>query len=107
VPSPAPARVLDPPAPAELLDRDGAAVVVSGRGDTSGVPGEVRSVALPGGGGAVVAWAGPWLHDVRWWDPVEQRRHARWQLVVRAGGVDIACLLALERGRAVLEALYD
>lgn len=107
LPAPAPARVLDPPVPAELLDRDGAALVVSGRGDASGAPGEVRSAALPGGGGPVVAWAGPWLHDVRWWDPVAQRRHARWQVVVRAGGVDIACLLALERGRAVLEAVYD
>lgn len=107
VPAPAPARVLDPPVAAELLDLDGASLVVSGRGDASGVPGAVRSAALPGGGGPVVAWTGPWLHDVRWWDPIEQRRHARWQLVVRAGGVDIACLLALERGRAVLEALYD
>ena len=107
VPPPAPARVLDPPVPAELLDRDGARLTVSGRGDASGVPGEVRSTVLPGGRGPVVAWAGPWLHDVRWWDPVEQRRHARWQLVVRAGGVDVACLLALERGSAFIEALYD
>ncbi len=107
VPSPAPARVLDPPVAAELLDRNGAALTVSGRGDASGVPGEVRSAALPQGGGRVVAWTGPWLHDVRWWDPIERRRHARWQVVVRAGGIDIACLLALERGRAVLEAVYD
>ena len=29
-----------------------------------------RSAAcLPGGGGAVRAWAGPWAHDLRWWDP--------------------------------------
>jgi protein ImuB len=110
VPPPAPACTLQPPAPVELLDGEGTPVRVSARGDASGAPAVLRTKALPGGGGTVVGWAGPWLHDVRWWDAREHRRQARWQLVVRAGGagaVDVACLVVLERGRAFLEAIYD
>jgi len=108
IPPPAPARIVRPPAPVELLDGGGMPVRVSARGDASGAPVELRGDALPGGHGTVVGWAGPWVHDVRWWDPVERRRQARWQLVVRAAGdVDVACLVVFERGRAFLEAVYD
>lgn len=107
VPSPAPARVLEPAVPAEVLDDAGVPVRVSGRGDPSGEPAMVRSGALPGGGGPVVAWTGPWVHDVRWWDGATRRREARWQVVVRTDGVDVACLVALGRGRATVEAVYD
>jgi protein ImuB len=51
----------------------------------------------------VEAWAGPWLHDLRWWDPANRRRRALWQ-VVAAG---VACLVATEGGEARLEAIYD
>jgi hypothetical protein len=64
----------------------------------------LRCAALPGGGGAVVAWAGPWLHDLRWWDRVKRRRRALWQVVLRD---DVACIVAVEGGRAALEAVYD
>jgi protein ImuB len=108
IPPPAPARIVRPPAPVELLDGGGMPVRVSARGDASGAPVELRGDALPGGHGTVVGWAGPWVHDVRWWDPVERRRQARWQLVVRAAGdVDVACLVVFERGRAFLEAVYE
>jgi protein ImuB len=103
VPPPAPARVFDPPRPAELLDTRGRPVAVSGRGEQSAAPARLNSPTLPGGGGAVEAWAGPWLHDLRWWDPPARRRRALWQVV--AGGV--ACLVAVEDGRAGLEAIYD
>jgi protein ImuB len=103
VPPPAPTRVFDPPQPAELLDADGRALAVSGRGEPSAAPARLHSPALPGGGGPVEAWAGPWLHDLRWWDQASRRRRALWQVV--AGGV--ACLVAVEDGRAGLEAIYD
>jgi protein ImuB len=103
VPPPAPTRVFDPPQPADLLDTDGRALAVSGRGEPSAAPARLHSPALPGGGGPVEAWAGPWLHDLRWWDPAARRRRALWQVV--AGGV--ACLVAVEDGRAHLEAIYD
>jgi len=104
VPSPAPAVVFRPPRPAEMLDAGGRPVTVSGRGQASGEPARLCCADLPGGGGAVEGWAGPWLHDLRWWDPSSRRRRALWQVEV-AGGV--ACLVAVEGGRASLEAIYD
>ena len=107
IPGPAPARVFDPPLPAELLDAAGHPVVVSGRGEPSAAPAVLRCPALPGGGGVLVGWAGPWAHDLRWWDG-RRRRRVLWQVVVGGDeGAGRACLVALERGRAGLEALYD
>jgi protein ImuB len=125
VPPPAPAVVFRPPRPAELLDAGGRPVTVSARGEASAPPDRLSSPVLPGGGGPVEAWAGPWLHDLRWWDASARRRRALWQVVVRApnpsqaernrgcgaakdevrGGV--ACLVAVEGGQAHLEAVYD
>jgi len=108
IPGPAPARVHFAPVPAELLDRRGAAVRVSARGEASASPAVLRCVALPGGGGSVAAWAGPWPHDLRWWVRTTRRRRALWQVVVtRPDGDDVACLVAVEGGRAALEAVYD
>jgi len=108
LPPPYPARVFDPPLPAELLDHAGRPVVVSGRGDVPACPAVLRCRAIPGGGGAVRSAAGPWPHDVRWWDASAHRRRALWQLVVEtADAGDVACIAAVESGRATVEALYD
>ncbi|MEX1009468.1 MAG: DNA polymerase Y family protein [Acidimicrobiia bacterium] len=123
VPGPSPARVFDPPLPADLVDADGQAITVSGRGEPSAAPADLRCVALPNGGGPLVAWAGPWPHDLRWWDRLRagtgdrlragtgdgrRRRRALWQVVVDGGGdTAIACLVAVTRGRAEVEAIYD
>jgi protein ImuB len=109
LPAPFPARVLDPPAPAQLSDADGRAVEVSGRGEQSGAPARLECTVLPGGGGAVRGWAGPWASDVRWWDPLARRRCARWQVVVDCGaaGGEVACVVTVEAGRAGIEAIYD
>ncbi|MGZ4711725.1 MAG: DNA polymerase Y family protein [Acidimicrobiia bacterium] len=104
IPGPAPARVLIPPSPAELVAADGRAVVVSARGDLSAPPARVRSAVLPGGGGAVTAWTGPWAQDVRWWDRVTRARRVAWQVVVDD---DVACLLQVEQGAAAVTAIYD
>jgi protein ImuB len=111
VPGPAPARIFDPPVSAELVDGHGAPVTVSGRGEPSAAPAGLRCAALPGGGGPLVAWSGPWAQDLRWWDA--RRRRALWQVVVAGEGDDedddagVACLVVLERGRAAIEAIYD
>ena len=103
VPGPAPARIFDPPVAAELVDDTGAPVTVSGRGEPSGAPAGLWCAVLPGGGGPLVAWNGPWAHDLRWWDA--RRRRALWQVVVAGaddagdGGAGVACLVVLERGR--------
>ncbi|HEY8217856.1 MAG TPA: DNA polymerase Y family protein [Acidimicrobiia bacterium] len=106
VPGPAPARVHREPVAAELLDAAGSPVRVSGRGEASAEPAVLRCAALPGGGGDVTAWAGPWLHDLRWWTRARRRR-VLWQVVVGHGEDGVACLVALERGRAAVEAVYD
>ena len=119
MPGPPPARVHSVPVPAELFDARGDPVRVSGRGEASSPPVRLRSDVLPGGAGTVVAWAGPWAHDVRWWDRVTRRRRVLWQVVVQcpvADGADsgaecvgdlVACLVAVEGGRAAVEAVYD
>ena len=106
VPGPSPARVFDPPLHADLVDAEGQAITVSGRGEPSAAPADLRCSALPNGGGPLVAWAGPWPHDLRWWDA--RCRRALWQVVVDGGeGTAIACLVAVARGRAEVEAIYD
>jgi protein ImuB len=107
LPPPAPTRLFDPPLPAELLDADGRPVIVSGRGEASAPPARLRCRALRDGGGTVVAWAGPWPHDLRWWDRAAHRRRVLWQVVTESGDGTVACLVALEGSRAGLEALYD
>ncbi len=108
IPAPSPARVFDPPRAAELLDAGGAPVTVSGRGDPSTPPARVRCAALPGAGGEVTAWAGPWAHDARWWDRRARSRRVYWQVLVAApDGERVACLVAVSAGRAALEAIYD
>jgi protein ImuB len=108
VPPPYPARVFTPPVPAALLDRRGAPVVVTGRGDHSAPPARLACRMLPAGGGAVQAWAGPWAHDLRWWDPPARRRRALWHVVVACGDAGaVACLVAVEAGAAAVEAIYD
>jgi protein ImuB len=108
IPAPAPARVFEPPPPAELLDAAGEVVTVSGRGDPSAPPARLRCAALPGRGGEIAAWAGPWAHDARWWDRRARTRRAYWQVLVAApDGERVACLVAVTAGHAALEAIYD
>ena len=52
----------------------------------------------------VVAWAGPWPLEERWWDTARRRRRARLQLVTADGQARLA---ALERGKWQVEATYD
>ena len=103
LPPPSPAVVAGVPLPAELLDGDGAHVAVDARGAVSSAP---ASLVLPGEPAlGVAAWAGPWPADERWWEgPTHRRRRARVQVVIADGR---AYLLAIERGRWVVEGAYD
>ncbi len=127
-PLPAPAVVHPQPIRAEVFARNGAPVSVSGRGELSAPP------ALASFGGcqciSVAAWAGPWLADERWWDPLKRRRRAWFQLLTEdpagsaavagsgsdagsgsgsdaGSGSTTAHLCFVERGRWWLEATYD
>jgi protein ImuB len=102
LPTPSPASVLAEPVPVDVRDAGGGPVGVSGRGLASAAP---ATVVRPGAGPeAVVAWAGPWPVDERWWDPARHRRRARFQLLTASG---TALLATVEGGRWWLEAVYD
>jgi protein ImuB len=102
LPTPAPARIHPAPVPADVVDATGAPVRVSGRGDMSAPP---ARLSVGGGPWAdVVAWAGPWPLEERWWDAASGRRRARTQLVTADGH---ARLVVLEHGRWQVEATYD
>ena len=62
------------------------------------------SVASAAGSRAVVAWAGPWPSEERWWDEHRVRRRARFQLLTEDGA---GYLAVVEGGRWWVEATYD
>jgi protein ImuB len=85
-----------------LLDAAGSGVAVNGRGLLSAPPAQfVRDEGRPV---KVVAWAGPWVIDERWWDDDRRRRVARVQVLTDDGA---AWLLTLESGEWSIEAIYD
>lgn len=102
LPTPSPAWVNAEPTTAEVVDTAGEPVLVSGRGTLSAPPGRLSVAGGPWT--EVLAWAGPWPIEERWWDPARHRRRARLQLVTADGQ---ARLLALERGTWGVEATYD
>jgi protein ImuB len=92
-----PATVLPEPVLLRVEGSDGESVRVSGRGQVNVAPGRVD-------GTAVVAWAGPWPLEERWWDPAGGRRQARFQVVLADGS---AHLLIVEGGKWWRAGTYD
>jgi protein ImuB len=102
LPAPSPAIVHPGRRPADVVDERERTVRVSGRGVVSAPP---VALAVEGGPArAVVAWAGPWPVEERWWDPATTCRRARLQVVCEDGA---AHLLVLEHGTWSVEATYD
>lgn len=102
IPAPAPATVPDGPEPIEVVDAQGRPVGVTGRAEVSAPP---AHLSLSGRSPvAIVAWAGPWPVDERWWDRSRHRRRARFQVLDAEG---TAHLVSVEAGRWWLEATYD
>jgi protein ImuB len=102
LPTPSPAWVHGEPTPAEVVDESGEPVLVSGRGALSATP---QRLSVSGGPWSdVLAWAGPWPLEERWWDAARRRRRARLQLVTSDGQ---ARLVVLESGQWRVEATYD
>ncbi len=102
LPGPSPAAVHVHPVAVDLWDAAERPVVVDGRGNLSAPPRRLRSG--PGSGEEVVAWAGPWPVDERWWDPRRHRRRVRVQVVLGNG---VAHLVVLDGGRWSIAATYD
>jgi protein ImuB len=99
-PAPSPAVVLADPTPVEVVDEDGRPVVVTGRGEASSAP---ATLVVRGRRHRVVAWAGPWPVEQRWWHPSVARRLARFQLVTDRGD---AYLAVVERRQWSIVATY-
>jgi protein ImuB len=102
LPTPSPAIVHPRTIGAEMLDEHGKPVVVSSRLSLGSSPSRVR---IDGHRWSdVIAWAGPWPVDERWWDAGEHHRRARFQVTLADGS---AHLLTLEGGSFCVEATYD
>ncbi|MBL6275709.1 DNA polymerase Y family protein [Micromonospora fiedleri] len=112
LPPPSPAVVLPTALAVQVWDAAGEPVTVSARLAMSAPPARLSIDATAealvpvgvGRGAEIVGWAGPWPVDERWWAPAEARRRARFQVCLADG---TALLLAVERGRWLLEAIYD
>ena len=107
IPEPWPTVVHPLPLPAQVVDAQGVTVGVSGRGEATAAPMRVAVAASPmqpaDRWADIVAWAGPWPLDERWWDVQVHHRQARMQLVTAAGE---AHLVVLEGGAWWIEASY-
>jgi protein ImuB len=101
LPAPSPTVVPDAPVSVEMLDERGEVVRVNGRGDVSAPP---AMLALPTARHRVVAWAGPWPIEQRWWAPDRARRLARFQVVTEHG---VAHLVGVEQQRWSILATYS
>ena len=89
LPSPSPAIVHDPPARIGVFDDGGQPVQVTGRGAVSAAPVTICRAATSE---LVVAWAGPWPLEERWWDAGRARRSARFQLLTESGSLLLVCI---------------
>jgi protein ImuB len=100
VPAPSPTLLVEESV--RVLDAAGATLVVSGRGTLSAAPVLIEcSRCAPM---EVMAWAGPWLSDERWWDPAAHVRRARLQLLLADGR---AVLVSCENHAWSIEGWYD
>jgi protein ImuB len=101
LPSPSPASVPADAVMVDVVDARGQSVRVSGRTFVSASP---ARLTLGTRSRTIVAWAGPWPVDERWWDPDGHRRQARFQLVTDDG---VARLAVVENQHWWVAATYD
>lgn len=111
LPSPSPATVFADPLPVEVLDEHGVALQVTGRGMVSARPAILRLLAGDHESGwrrgrvrRIIAWAGPWPVEERWWEPERHRRLARFQVVTDDHD---GYLVVAEHQRWWISARYD
>ena len=100
VPPPDPPLLPTEPYPAELRTANDTPVGVTGRARLTGTPAylTVLGARLP-----ITGWAGPWIYNESWWDPLAHRRRARLQCATTDGR---AWLLAVEKGKWRVEGIY-
>jgi protein ImuB len=107
LPKPLPATIFTAPHPVFVYGPDGSDVVVDERGRFSAPPARF-SPASGKDPRQIMAWAGPWLIQERWWDPDAALSASRFQVVDDRG---VAWLLVLTRRATgsswAAEARYD
>ncbi|MEV0678423.1 DNA polymerase Y family protein [Actinosynnema sp. NPDC050436] len=105
LPAPSPATVFACPEPVTLVDEAGGDVVVTGYAELVVRP---HRIVHAGRAREVVAWAGPWPVDERWWDGEHAVRAARLQVLGTApDGAQLAFLLIRAGGKWAVEGVYD
>jgi protein ImuB len=104
VPSPRPVMLCSSPVTVTLCDSSTHNIVVTGRHELSADPQYV--CFSDGTSWNVVAWAGPWPVEERWWDPQRWRRHARLQVLASNGKETVAWLLSVESRQWKIMAVY-
>ncbi|MBW4716071.1 DNA polymerase Y family protein [Saccharothrix obliqua] len=105
LPAPSPATVFAPPEPVVLLDETGGDVVVTGYAELVARP---HRIVHGGQTRKVVAWAGPWPVDERWWDGEHALRAARLQVLgTTPDGAELGYLLIRANGEWAVEGVYD
>lgn len=102
LPAPAPSTVYELPRGIGVEDPAGRPVTIDVRGALSGPPAVM--VSPTGGRRDLVAWAGPWPLQERWWDAEAVRDAHRFQTVDDEG---VAWLLVLDEGGWWAEGRYD
>lgn len=102
LPAPAPAVVHHEPLLVDVTDAHGRVVAVNGRGLVSAAP---ATLLQHGHSYRIVAWAGPWPVDERWWDQ-RARRAARFQLVIEQPDGQCAYLAEVAAGQWWLTAEF-
>ncbi|WP_104478316.1 DNA polymerase Y family protein [Actinokineospora auranticolor] len=108
LPTPSPATVPAIPVQVSVTDRNGQEVGVTGRFALTANPDEVRTP--DGTTHRVIAWAGPWPADERWWDPKTAHRRARLQVLLAERSEEDgqgALLLVRENEKWSVEGIYD
>lgn len=100
VPPPDPPLLPTEPYPAELHTANGTPVGVTGRARLTGEP---TRLTILGEQLHITGWAGPWIYNESWWDPLAHRRRARLQCATHDGR---AWLLAIEKGKWRVEGIY-
>lgn len=107
LPAPAPARVLPVPVPVRVTAAAGQPVTVTDRGEFSDRPARLRWGVRDW---ELLAHAGPWPVDERWWDPDVARRVARAQLLLGPadpGAAPRALLVCFGAGGWCVEGVYE
>ncbi|NQV97037.1 MAG: DNA polymerase Y family protein [Acidimicrobiaceae bacterium] len=108
LPTPSPSVVYLEPIQVQLNDASGKLLRVSARHELSASP---ATVTIGSTVYKVVAWAGPWPVEERWWDIARGRRLVRLQLVVEKVVLEntaeiSAMLVVLEDGQWTVTAMY-